>query len=315
MPLYFFFLVLLTALLSSASAAPQTPLKRHTATTLVQVVNPAPVALQWTPPAAIPVGVALGPTQLSAKANTPGAFAYTPPAGTLLKPGDYLLSVVFTPASSNFAITAATAPITVEGPGDSTFVVNWPPTVSPLKPIYVNADGLASITLTVVPIGNFQQPVSFACSGPGEITCIFNPVTVRPTTTQVQVNLTIKYTPPAEISRVQPDRSLERHAFPVLALTALALLALPARLRLSSRCRRGLDSLIVFVGYLLLSAMAACGGGRMPGKVVVENLTESSVVESKTIPLTIVLPPSGNLVPSAPPPHPRISRASPRTTS
>lgn len=315
MPLYFFFLVLLTALLSSASAAPQTPLKRHTATTLVQVVNPAPVALQWTPPAAIPVGVALGPTQLSAKANTPGAFAYTPPAGTLLKPGDYLLSVVFTPASSNFAITAATAPITVEGPGDSTFVVNWPPTVSPLKPIYVNADGLASITLTVVPIGNFQQPVSFACSGPGEITCIFNPVTVRPTTTQVQVNLTIKYTPPAEISRVQPDRSLERHPFPVLALTALALLALPARLRLSSRCRRGLDSLIVFVGYLLLSAMAACGGGRMPGNVVVENLTESSVVESKTIPLTIVLPPSGNLVPSAPPPHPRISRASPRTTS
>jgi len=309
MPLYFFFLVLFAAWLSPVSAVAQTTPKRHTATTLVQIVKRAPAGLQWTPPAAIPVGVALGPAQLSATANTPGTFTYTPAAGTLLKPGDYLLSVVFTPSSPNFVSASASVPLTVEGPGNSTFVVNWPPTLDPVKPIYLGPDGLAAVMLSVVPIGDFQQPVSFACSGPSEITCIFNPVTVRPTIAPLQVDLTIKYTPPAAASLTRPGLSREQPVIPALAFAALALLILPGRRAISWRQRSGPARLGALLVSLALPAMAACGGGQAPGNVVVENLTESSIVESKTVQLTIVLPSSGSFIPSGPPAHPRVTRA------
>jgi uncharacterized repeat protein (TIGR03803 family) len=77
------------------------------------VIAPATPAIVWSPPAAIPYGVPLGGPQLRATATVAGLFAYTPPAGTRLRPGTHTLSVVFTPADANYGPATATASITV----------------------------------------------------------------------------------------------------------------------------------------------------------------------------------------------------------
>ena len=54
--------------------------------------------ITWKNPASISFGTALGSAQLNAKANVPGTFVYTPPAGTVLPVGNgQTLSVDFTP--------------------------------------------------------------------------------------------------------------------------------------------------------------------------------------------------------------------------
>jgi hypothetical protein len=56
--------------------------------------------LTWPTPASIAYGTALSPTQLDATANVPGAFLYSPAAGTILAVGNQRLSVTFTPTDS-----------------------------------------------------------------------------------------------------------------------------------------------------------------------------------------------------------------------
>ena len=70
-----------------------------TATTLL-IVNKAIPVLTWPTPAPIPYGTALSSVQLDATANVPGTFVYTPPAGTILQPGNQTLSVTFTPTDA-----------------------------------------------------------------------------------------------------------------------------------------------------------------------------------------------------------------------
>ena len=69
--------------------------------------------MSWASPADITYGTTLGPAQLNAAANVPGAFVYTPPAGTLLRAGTgQTLRVVFTPV--NLATySAATQTVTI----------------------------------------------------------------------------------------------------------------------------------------------------------------------------------------------------------
>ena len=68
-----------------------------TATLTVSKLTPV---ITWATPAAIVYGTPLGAAQLSASANAPGAFVYTPAAGTVLYPGNgQTLSVAFTPAN------------------------------------------------------------------------------------------------------------------------------------------------------------------------------------------------------------------------
>lgn len=55
----------------------------------------------WTNPAPITYGTVLGSGQLNATANVPGAFAYSPASGTVLKVGTYTLTTVFTPSDTN----------------------------------------------------------------------------------------------------------------------------------------------------------------------------------------------------------------------
>ncbi len=54
----------------------------------------------WSPPANIALGTALSNTQLDATANVAGNFVYSPAAGTVLSPGNQILSTTFIPSDT-----------------------------------------------------------------------------------------------------------------------------------------------------------------------------------------------------------------------
>jgi alpha-tubulin suppressor-like RCC1 family protein len=96
-----------------------------TATTTLTVINKIAPVINWTAPAAITYGTALGTTQLNATANVPGTFAYTPASGTVLNAGPaQTLSVTFTPTDpATYATMSATTTISVN---KATPVITWP---------------------------------------------------------------------------------------------------------------------------------------------------------------------------------------------
>src|ERR1035441_9898383 len=87
---------------------------------ILTVLQAVPM-LDWTNPAAIPYGTVLGTNQLSASANVPGTFAYSPPAGTVLDAGTNTLTLIFTPTDTvdyttipdSVSVAVAQAPLTV----------------------------------------------------------------------------------------------------------------------------------------------------------------------------------------------------------
>jgi hypothetical protein len=77
-------------------------------------INKATPKVTWATPAAITYGTALSATQLNATASTPGAFVYTPAAGTVLTVGVHTLSVTFTPTdTTDYTAASATVNLTV----------------------------------------------------------------------------------------------------------------------------------------------------------------------------------------------------------
>jgi hypothetical protein len=85
------------------------------AVTLTGPPGPPPAVISWSNPAAIAFGSALSSEQLNATANTPGAFVYNPPAGTVPLVGNgQALSVQFTPAdTTDFSGASASVNINV----------------------------------------------------------------------------------------------------------------------------------------------------------------------------------------------------------
>ena len=64
-------------------------------------ITPATPRLTWSNPADLRLGAPLGAGQLNASANVPGAFVYSPPAGTVLPAGNgQLLTVKFVPSDA-----------------------------------------------------------------------------------------------------------------------------------------------------------------------------------------------------------------------
>ena len=75
-----------------------------------------PIAPQidWATPAPVVYGTVLSATQLSATANIPGTFTYTPALGTLLTAGAQTLSVTFTPTDTrDFTTISSSVSLTV----------------------------------------------------------------------------------------------------------------------------------------------------------------------------------------------------------
>ena len=78
------------------------------------IVTLATPLITWNPPAAITHGKALNSTQLNARSNVGGTFAYSPPAGTVLAAGQYTLTATFTPNNTtNYTTVVARVPLTV----------------------------------------------------------------------------------------------------------------------------------------------------------------------------------------------------------
>ena len=99
-----------------------------TATVRLTVNQSAP-AITWAPPSAVQQGTAISAMQLNATANVPGAFSYSPPAGTVVALGTQPLTATFTPAD-NIDYMPATAhnSLTVDASdtGKSTPILTWP---------------------------------------------------------------------------------------------------------------------------------------------------------------------------------------------
>jgi hypothetical protein len=93
-------------------------------------VAKATPAIAWSPPANVPAGTALGPTELNATASVPGTFVYTPAAGTALSAGsNRALQVAFTPAdTANYATATMTVLINVMVPAIDAMVWTDRPT-------------------------------------------------------------------------------------------------------------------------------------------------------------------------------------------
>jgi hypothetical protein len=84
----------------------------------VSVRSNDPVVIEWPVPAPITYGTPLSSAQLNATANVngsdvPGAFAYSPTAGTVLPVGNHDLSVTFTPNDTNYPAATRTIPLRV----------------------------------------------------------------------------------------------------------------------------------------------------------------------------------------------------------
>jgi N-acetylneuraminic acid mutarotase len=88
-----------------------------------QYVITAQTAITWETPAPITYGTPLSSVQLDATTSIPGAFDYTPAAGTILTAGTHTLSVTFTPTDTS-SFQAATATVTLQV-NPATPVITW----------------------------------------------------------------------------------------------------------------------------------------------------------------------------------------------
>ena len=77
-------------------------------------IGPSLPTITWAAPAAIIYGTPLSTTQLNATASVPGAFVYTPAAGTELTAGSTTLSMTFTPTdTTDYTVATAQVPLTI----------------------------------------------------------------------------------------------------------------------------------------------------------------------------------------------------------
>ena len=125
-----------------------------TAASVAITVSRAMPAIAWIPPATIVYGTPLGAPQLNATASVPGAFAYTPPAGSVLPIGPgQTLALTFTPFDAvNYATATATTTITV---------LEAKPAIDAL----VSSDQAAALSPIVSP--------AFSTSAPNELVLAF----------------------------------------------------------------------------------------------------------------------------------------------
>jgi hypothetical protein len=179
---------------------------------------------------------------------------------------------------STSALVVGTHFITAEYGGDQNFTgsISSPltQTVSSTPPDFsimanptsasIHAGQSTTFTLSVNPVGGFNSPVTFSCSGvPSSAACTFTPGTVTPNGAPVTSNLTVTTTGPSASmripgSRMQPATSV--FAWWMSAGTmAIAGMVLVAGMRRESR--RHSRWMIVFLLCLATLAVPGCGGG------------------------------------------------------
>jgi YVTN family beta-propeller protein len=163
--------------------------------TVSLTVNQATPTMTWANPAAITYGAPLSATQLNATSSVPGAFVYTPAAGTVLSAGTQTLNVSFTPTDSTDYTTAIqTVSLTVN---KATPTITWanPAVISygtALSTTQLNAAASVPGTLAYTPSAG-----AVLGAGPQTLSVSFTPTDSTDYTSATQtVSLTvIKATP------------------------------------------------------------------------------------------------------------------------
>jgi hypothetical protein len=113
-------------------------------------VNKATPSISWATPAPIVYGTPLSSAQLNATANVPGAFAYSPAAGTVLNAGAQTLTAQFTPAdAANFASASASVSLVVN---KATPSITW---ATPAPIVYGTQLSSAQLDATADVAGSF----------------------------------------------------------------------------------------------------------------------------------------------------------------
>jgi len=202
--------VLFTPTDSTDCAAVQT-------TVALTVTKAKPTLVMWPTPASISHGAALNAMQLNATAPVPGKFVYTPAAGEVLPAGTHTLSVLFTPADSNFPPAQAAVSLTVT---KAIPAITWPAPVTiaygtALNAAQLNAKASVPGTFAYTPAAGEVLP-----AGTHPLSVTFTPTETKDVATaQATVSLTVaKATPiitwpaPAAISYGNPLSAVQLNA-------------------------------------------------------------------------------------------------------
>ncbi|MGD0546349.1 MAG: hypothetical protein ABR991_00800 [Terracidiphilus sp.] len=174
-------------------------------TSVALTVIPTPTSVSWSAPAAIPYGTALSAAQLNAAGSVPGTFAYSPSIGAVLPAGLQTLSVVFTPANTNYATSTASVTLSVN---QATPVLNWK---TPVAIPYGAALSAAQLNATASVPGSFTYSPSSSTElslGAHLLSVIFTPADSTDYTTAaasvtiivIQATPQISWATPAPIS-------------------------------------------------------------------------------------------------------------------
>jgi centrosomal CEP192-like protein len=167
--------------------------------TVALTVNQATPAITWPAPAAITYGTALSATQLDASSIVPGTFAYSPAAGTVLKPGAETLSVTFTPTdSTDYKAATATVTLTVKSATQSTPAITW---ATPAAITYSTALSATQLDASSTVAGTFAYTPAAGTvlkAGAQTLSVTFAPTdTTDYTTATATVALTVNQATPA----------------------------------------------------------------------------------------------------------------------
>ncbi len=165
------------------------------ATVQLTVTKANPV-ISWPPPAAIQQGTAISAAQLNATANVPGAFSYSPGAGTVPPVGTEPLMATFTPSdATDYMAATAHNSLTVNAAntGKSTPLISWsaPAAISygaPLSSTQLDAKANVAGTFTYTPATG-----TVLKSGTQTLSAVFTPSdtsTYSSATAKVQLTVT-----------------------------------------------------------------------------------------------------------------------------
>jgi hypothetical protein len=123
--------------------------------------------------------------------------------------------------------------------------------------------GTGATTITVTPVGGFNQSLSFSCSGlPAYATCMFSPSSLTPNGTNTAVSSTFMIATDVQtVEQRDPAMSGSRRSVPLWAFVVLGLGGL---LRARRRSRR-LGSICMMAAWALLLVtvgfgISGCGG-------------------------------------------------------
>lgn len=192
-----------------------------------------------------------GSTQLGAGTLSAGVATYSTSS---LTAGAHSITAQYGGDTDDAPSTSSTLTQTVIAPS---FSIGATPTS-----LTVTQGSSGTTTITVTPVGGFNQQVSFACSGlPAYTTCAFSPSTLTPSGSPASTTLTIATDiKTAEWRVVNPSGSSSAPRA-VLAILGFGLLAF-ARKRGRGRMTAGwFSSVIIAILFSIPLLVCGCGGG------------------------------------------------------